>query len=147
MKDDVVRWCRQCDKCLRCNLRPGARRAQLRQEPVGSPMERLAFDILSFPEETTHGNRYVLVVCDYFTKWCEAFPLPDHQAITVADTLVTEVFFAIWGPSLHSLGPGTRVHVRGDERYFHTSGDRSDSHLSLPASIRWACRAYEQNTH
>ena len=53
-------------------------------------MERLAFDILSFPEQTTQGNTCILVICDFFTKWVEAFALPDHKAVTVADILVTD---------------------------------------------------------
>ena len=33
-------------------------------------------------------NRFILVVGDYWTKWMEAYPLPDHTATTVASTLV-----------------------------------------------------------
>ena len=36
-------------------------------------MGKLAFDILSFPEETFQGITCVLVICDYFTKWVKAF--------------------------------------------------------------------------
>lgn len=100
MKKDVIRWCQHCRRCQLHNLRSGARRAALRQDPVGSPMERIAFDILSFPEETENGNTCVLVLCDYFTKWTEAFPLEDHQAATVADVLVTEVFLRFGVPRL-----------------------------------------------
>ena len=103
MKQDVVRWCKHCDTCQRHNLRPGAHRSGLHQERVGIPMERLAFDILSFPEETSEGNSCILVICDYFTKWVEAFALQDHRATTVADVLVTEIFLRFGVPRfLHS---------------------------------------------
>ena len=103
MKQDVTRWCTHCDVCQRRKPRPGAQRSSLHQEPVGIPMERLAFDILSFQEETAQGNTCVLVICDYFTKWVEAFPLVDHRAQTVADVLVTEVFLRFGIPRfLHS---------------------------------------------
>ena len=36
------------------------------------------------------GNKYVLVVGDYFTKWTEAYPMPDLEATTVARLLVNE---------------------------------------------------------
>ena len=55
-------------------------------------MERMAIDSLSFPTETDGINTCVLVMRDYFTKWTEAFALSNHQAMTVADTLVTELF-------------------------------------------------------
>ena len=38
------------------------------------------------------GNTCVLVVADCFTKWTEAFALPDHQSMTVAEVMVTEKF-------------------------------------------------------
>ena len=66
-------------------------------------MERIAFDILSFPDMTTEGNTCVLVICDYFTKWVEAFALVYHRASTVADVLVTEVFLRFGVPRyIHS---------------------------------------------
>ena len=56
----------------------------------GAPLKCVAFDILSFPVETTEGNTCVLVICDYFMKWVETFPLLFHKVASVAD--VTEVF-------------------------------------------------------
>ncbi|XP_063989948.1 protein NYNRIN-like [Diachasmimorpha longicaudata] len=38
------------------------------------------------------GNRYVLVVTDYFTRWPEVIPVPNHQTSTVAEVLETHVF-------------------------------------------------------
>ncbi len=32
------------------------------------------------------------MVTDYFTKWTEAFALPDQKAEAIADCLVTQVF-------------------------------------------------------
>ncbi len=36
------------------------------------------------------GNKFLLVVTDYFTRWPEAYPLPNQEASTVADVLVKE---------------------------------------------------------
>ena len=100
---DLIRWVQYCDRCQRRKGRPGRGRAPLEQEGVGSPMERLAFDILSFPQATANGNTCVLVVCCYFTKWAEAFALKDHQAVTVAETLVEQIFLRYGVPHfLHS---------------------------------------------
>ena len=133
MKKDVVRWCKHCSVCQRRNLRPGAKRSGLHQEPIGVPMERLAFDILSFPEETTQGNTCILVICDYFTKWVEAFALPDHKAVTVADVLVTEVFLRFGMPRyLHSDQAPEFNH-----RTLPTPGDPANSYLPIQTTIRW----------
>ena len=42
-----------------------------------------------FPE-TENGNRHVLVVMDYFTKWPEAYALPNQVSMTVANVLTSE---------------------------------------------------------
>ena len=51
-------------------------------------MDRVAVDVLGPLPRTSRGNRYVLVAIDYFTKWMEAYPLPDQEATTVAEALV-----------------------------------------------------------
>ena len=52
---------------------------------------------------SSKGNKYLLVVADYFTKWPEAFPLPNQEAGTVTEALVNEVVCRFGVPlELHS---------------------------------------------
>ena len=44
-----------------------------------------------FPE-STRGNRYILVIQDYFSKWVEIFPIPDKNGKTIAVILNDEIF-------------------------------------------------------
>ena len=37
--------------------------------------------------ESKSGNLYILTVCDYFSKWVEAVPLPSKHAVGVAHAL------------------------------------------------------------
>ncbi len=70
---------------------------------VGNPMERVALDILGPLPKTKHGNQYILAVSDYFTRWSEAFSLPNQEAITVAQTLVNEWICRFGAPDyIHS---------------------------------------------
>lgn len=116
MKSEVSRWCQECIPCQRRNNQKGITRSALRQGLIGMPMERVAFDILSFPDETDMGNKCVLVLCDYFTKWTEAIALPNHQAETVADAMVIEFFLRYGSPRvIHSDGaPEFRGKVIGE---------------------------------
>ena len=96
---DVQRWCAQCEKCTARKPRVGPRRQPMGSLPVGDRLERVAMDILEVGIESRKGNRYVLVVTDCFTRWTEAYAIPDHTALTVADVFVTE-FVCRWGPPL-----------------------------------------------
>ncbi|XP_014672604.1 PREDICTED: uncharacterized protein LOC106813069 [Priapulus caudatus] len=66
-------------------------------------MERIAVDFLGPLPRTGLGHEYILVVCDYFTKWTEVYALSDQTALTTADCLATEWFTRFGTPlQLHS---------------------------------------------
>lgn len=53
-------------------------------------MDRVAMDIVGPFPLSSRGNKYILVVQDHFTKWTEAYALPDYTAKTVAQAFVYE---------------------------------------------------------
>ena len=66
-------------------------------------MQIVAVDILGPLPNSPAGNRYVLVAMDYFTKWEEAYAIPNQEATTVANKLVNEMFLRFSPPEqLHS---------------------------------------------
>ena len=92
VRRSVENWCRKCEKCASRKGYPRQAKAPLKLYNVGSPMERIAIDVLGPLPKTDLGNQYILVAQDYFTKWPEAFALPDQQAVTVAEVLVNQFF-------------------------------------------------------
>jgi hypothetical protein len=56
----------------------------------GYPLQRIAIDLLGPLPRTERGNKYIIVIADYFTKWTEAFALPNMEAGTVAAKVVEE---------------------------------------------------------
>ena len=67
------------------------------------PLDHLATDILGPFPESTRGNKYVLVVTDYFTKWVEIFPIQDQTAPTCAEIILNEVIARFGCPyNIHS---------------------------------------------
>jgi hypothetical protein len=55
---------------------------------VGAPWERMAIDILGPLPRTDNGNKYIMVVGDYFTKWMEALCIPKiiHISLNTFDS-------------------------------------------------------------
>ena len=97
---------RSRDRCHDCGAKKVCgrkRRSTLKQYLVGAPMERLAMDILGPLPQTPRGNRFVLVVTDYFSKRMELYAIPNQEATTVAEKLVSEFVCRFGVPrELHS---------------------------------------------
>ena len=59
---------------------------------VGAPWERVGIDLTGKHPRSRRGNYYILTYIDYFTKWAEAYPIPNKEASTVCRLLVEEIF-------------------------------------------------------
>ena len=100
---DVEDWCRACSSCASWKMLPKSCHAALQLHRPGVPLQRVAMDILGPLPETERGNRYVLVIADYFTKWTEAFPMSNMEAHTVAGLFVYKFVRHFGGPDyLHT---------------------------------------------
>ena len=95
MDRDIQQWILACDECA-SRSQHAAKKNVMQKFQTGRPMERVAMDIMGPLPRTTSGNKYILVVGDYFTKWIEAYPIPNQEAKTVADVLTFE-FVARFG--------------------------------------------------
>ena len=58
---------------------------------MAPPFERIAFGILDPLPWSANGNKYILVVMDYFTKRPEAYPIPDKEASTIEELLFQQM--------------------------------------------------------
>ncbi|GFU21230.1 retrovirus-related Pol polyprotein from transposon 412 [Trichonephila clavipes] len=85
---DVEKCCRICDPCAARKVPRKRTRGRLQLYNVGAPFERRAVEILGSLPRSSGGNNNILVVMEYFTKWPEAYPIPDQDASTVAEVLV-----------------------------------------------------------
>ena len=75
----------------------------MKQFNVGAPLERVALDILGPLPTSKRGNKYILIVGDYFTKWVEAYPLQDQRAEIIAMVFVQKFVSRFGVPlQLHS---------------------------------------------
>ncbi|CAC5368131.1 unnamed protein product [Mytilus coruscus] len=90
MNEDIKIHIKGCSVCNRNKALGKRQKAALQTYIAGNPMDRVALDVIGSLPKTKRGNRFILVIGDHFTRWMEAFPLPDHQAEQVAEKLVHE---------------------------------------------------------
>jgi hypothetical protein len=86
---DIGKWYQECDTCAASHVPRTRNQGQMHQYNVGALLERIAIDVAgSFPLNN-QGNQYLLFAIDYFTKWPEAYAIPNQEASTAAEDLVT----------------------------------------------------------
>ena len=83
---DIADYCRSCDTCqkFKCQQAP-----MVPLPIVEEPFARIAMDIVGPLPRSRSGNRYVLVICDYATRYPEAVALKSIDAENMAAELVT----------------------------------------------------------
>jgi hypothetical protein len=75
----------------------------MHQYNVGAQFEWIAIYVAGPFSLSDQGNQYLLITMDYFTKWLEAYALPNQEASTVAEALVINFFCCFSIPrELHS---------------------------------------------
>ena len=84
MHVDVKKFCQNCDRCQRTNQLQKPR-SELHPIPVTKVWHRVGIDLIGPLPETKAGNKYIITLCDYFSKWPEAMPLKSKCVEGVAD--------------------------------------------------------------
>ena len=91
MRRDVTHYVRACLLCQQykpTNQKPGG---LMKSIIVTEPWHTVGIDITGPLPKTRRGNRFILVVVDYFTKWVELFPLQCTKANIIAQLFLDEV--------------------------------------------------------
>jgi len=103
MTRDVAQWCPQCAECARSREPPLRPHGRLNKIPVGAPLDLVMMDVLFSLPTTTDGSKHILVIVDVFTKWVEAYALPDQEASTCMTAAYQGFFSRLGMPrQLHS---------------------------------------------
>ncbi|CAF5188296.1 unnamed protein product, partial [Rotaria sp. Silwood1] len=90
MRRDVTNYVRACILCQQYksnNQKPGG---LMKPIIVSEPWHTVGIDITGPLPKTRRGNRFILVVVDYFTKWVELFPLQ-----SIKSTIIAQLFLDV----------------------------------------------------
>jgi hypothetical protein len=97
MYKDVEKTVRHCTVCAKNRVTERKRTSFLKLFPAYGPLELVAVDILGPLPKTEHGNRFLLVISDQFSKFTRTVPL-----CTITALVVAKAFCDAWG---FSYGP------------------------------------------
>ena len=86
---DVADYCHSCPECQKAARKTGQRSPMISLPIMGQRFERIAMDIVGPLPRSIKGYKYMLVVCDYVTRYPEAIPLKKFTADAVAEELIS----------------------------------------------------------
>ena len=82
LRHDVEEWARTCEICDASKGPETSSMGKMRHYNFGLPFERFGIYIAGPFPVTDDGNRYIMVVGDYFTKWVEAYAISNQEVTT-----------------------------------------------------------------
>lgn len=89
MHKDVAEYCSTCSVCQKAARKGGNDKAPLVSVPVvGTPFIKVAIDLVGPLTKSSKGNRYILVLVDYATRYPEAVAISSIDTKTIADELL-----------------------------------------------------------
>lgn len=122
MYPQILAYIKSCNSCNERRSHIPSKLAPLQRMPIASrPMEYVAIDAMGPFPLTYSGNKYILVISDYFTRWPEAYATPDIKSDTVARTL--ELFITRHGVPDHLISDrGTNFLSQSISKVYATLG-------------------------
>jgi len=70
-------WVRSCHKYQLFRPKSLPQNTEDHIAPIEKPFTRVGLDIIGPLPTTKQGNKYIITLVDYFTKWPEAKAIPD----------------------------------------------------------------------
>jgi transposase InsO family protein len=102
MSADVSETVRECVTCAKNRVKERNRTSFLKLFPASEPLEYVSIDILGPLPKTDHGNRFLLVLTDRFSKLTRTVPLRTTSAFVVAKAFCDHWVF-VYGPPRYVL--------------------------------------------
>jgi RNase H-like domain found in reverse transcriptase/Reverse transcriptase (RNA-dependent DNA polymerase)/Integrase zinc binding domain/Integrase core domain/Chromo (CHRromatin Organisation MOdifier) domain len=98
MAADVYETVSNCDACSRNRISEKAKTNPLKLFPAKGPLESVAMDILGPLPRTKHGNRFLLVITDRYSKVTKTVPLRVITAFSTARAFLDHWVYAYGTP-------------------------------------------------
>lgn len=86
MKSDIMHFLANCEHCSYMNPKFIEKPHLTPTQKGNKPFSIIHIDLTGDLQltKTSHGNRYIAIFIDSFSKWIELYPIPNKQAETIA---------------------------------------------------------------
>lgn len=91
MKKDINKFIKTCESCQKNKLLRKKHCKPMELTTTSTvPLEKVFLDIVGPLPLTESGNKYILTLQDDLTKYSQAYALPNHEALTIAQAFVQQ---------------------------------------------------------
>ena len=97
MYSEIYEYQQSCIKCQRASTHK-PKRPPLQPLPIVGLFERISLDFIGPLRESNSKKRWILLVVDSFSHWCEAFAMETADAISTAKVLYSEILTRYGAP-------------------------------------------------
>lgn len=88
---DTHHYTESCSTCKRAQKTKTGTQGPLQSISASEPFEVMGMDFLGPLPSTSKGNRWMLVITDYHTKWAFVIPMKETTSIAVTEALCRNV--------------------------------------------------------
>ena len=107
LRKDVSNFVNECEICQSRKPPRKQNRQPLRPIEVTGVFDRIAMDVMGPLPMTHKGNKYILVIQEYLTKYPWAFAMPDQKSDRVAKIWVEKIMLQYGSPKVLLTDNGT----------------------------------------
>lgn len=95
---DIIQYCKRCNKCNLTKRMTHPTKAPLTiRDPSPRPWAIANMDAMEDLPLTTRGNRHIINVVDYYSRYLISFPVPDLTADTLMEHFYTKIVCRVGG--------------------------------------------------
>ena len=131
---DVQAYVKSCDICQRRNPRGQLKAGIGRLPPANEPLERVGIDLIGKLSPSLRGNHYILTIVCHFSRFVQAYAIPNKRTETVANRFLDFV-----------CRYGTPQHVVSDRGSEFTSRVFQDMLNRIKAKTHLTCAYHPQS--
>lgn len=91
---DTKHWVESCTTCAQMHRDTTGPKGPMQSISAREPFETIGMDVVGEFPRTANGNRFILVMTDYHTKWAIAVPLKEVPSKAVARALLHHLILA-----------------------------------------------------